>query len=136
MTRTPALLYTRRTSENTSFQELWRIRHWDPWELRSFLRAASLEIGFPVQWCLVEIVVLILVVAVVVLVLTRGGRYLGQLIVNGIVGVVLLFLTNLVIADDIPINVLTVLICAIGGVVGWLIILVLHLLGVAFYVPA
>jgi hypothetical protein len=88
-----------------------------------------------VELGLVEIVVLILVVAVAVLVLTRGGRYLGQLIVNGIVGVVLLFITNLVIADDIPINVLTVLICAIGGVVGWLIILVLHLLGVAFPVP-
>jgi hypothetical protein len=94
-----------------------------------------------IQWRLVElgsveIVVLILVVAVAVLVLTRGGRYLGRLIVNGIIGVVLLLLTNLVLADDIPINLLTILICAIGGVVGWLIILVLHLLGVAFYVPA
>ena len=83
-----------------------------------------------------ELVVLILVVIVILLLLTRGGRYLGRLIVNGVIGVVLLFLTNLVLADDIPINVLTVLICAIGGVVGWLIILVLHLLGVAFYVPA
>ena len=83
-----------------------------------------------------ELIVLIVVVVAVLLVLMRGGRYLGQLIVNGIIGVVLLFLTNLVLADDIPINVLTVLICAIGGVVGWIIILVLHLLGVAFYVPA
>jgi hypothetical protein len=84
----------------------------------------------------VELVVLILVVVVVLLVLTRGGRYLGHLIVNGIVGVVLLLLTNLVLTDDIPINLLTILICAIGGVLGWLIILVLYLLGVAFYVPA
>ena len=83
-----------------------------------------------------ELVVLILVVAVFLLVLTRGGRFLGHLIVNAIVGVVLLFLTNLVLVDDIPINLLTVLICAIGGFLGWLIILVLHLLGVAFYVPA
>lgn len=51
-----------------------------------------------------ELVVLILVVIVVLLLLTRGGRYLGRLIVNGIIGVVLLFLTNLVLADDIPIN--------------------------------
>ena len=92
--------------------------------------------GFRIEWRSVEIVVLILVVAVVVLLLTRGGRYLGRLIVNGIVGLVLLFLTNLVLADDIPINLLTVLICAIGGALGWLIILVLHLLGIAFYVPA
>ncbi len=47
-----------------------------------------------------------------------GSRYLGQLIVNGILGVVLLFLTNLILADDIPINLRTVLVCAIGGVVG------------------
>ena len=92
--------------------------------------------GFRIEWRSVEIVVLILVVAVVMLLLTRGGRYLGRLIVNGIVGLVLLFLTNLVLADDIPINLLTVLICAIGGALGWLIILVLHLLGIAFYVPA
>ena len=79
-----------------------------------------------------ELIVLILVVAVFLLVLTRGGRFLGHLIVNAIVGVVLLFLTNLVLADDIPINLLTVLICAIGGVLGWLILLLLHVLAIAF----
>jgi SigmaK-factor processing regulatory protein BofA len=84
----------------------------------------------------VELIVLILVVIVVLFLLMRGGRFLGRLIINGIVGLVLLFFTNLVLAEDIPINVLTVLICAIGGIMGWLIILVLHLLGVAFYVPA
>ena len=55
-----------------------------------------------------------------------------RLIINAILGVILLFLTNLVLADDIPINLLTVIICAIGGVIGWLVILLLHLLGVAF----
>lgn len=54
------------------------------------------------------------------------------LIINAILGVILLFLTNLVLADDIPINVITVLICAIGGVIGWVVVLLLHLLGVAF----
>ena len=88
------------------------------------------------KWGVMELVVLILVVVVVLLLLARSGRLLGRLIVNGIIGVILLFLTNLVLADDIPINVLTILICAIGGVVGWLVILVLHLLGVAFYLPA
>ena len=83
-----------------------------------------------------EPIVLILFVIVVLLLLARSGRLLGRLIVNGILGLILLFLANLVLAEDIPINVLTVLICAIGGVVGWLVILVLHLLGVAFYVPA
>ena len=55
-----------------------------------------------------------------------------RLIINAILGVILLFLTNLVLADDIPINLLTVIICAIGGVIGWIVILILHLLGVAF----
>jgi SigmaK-factor processing regulatory protein BofA len=57
---------------------------------------------------------------------------LRTLIINAILGVVLLFLTNLVLADDIPINLLTVIICAIGGVIGWIVILILHLLGAAF----
>ena len=57
---------------------------------------------------------------------------MGRLIINAIFGVILLFLTNLVLAEDIPINLLTVIICAIGGVIGWLVILLLHLLGVAF----
>lgn len=82
-----------------------------------------------------ELIVLIVVIVVVLLLLTRGGRFLGRLIINGIIGLVLLFLTNLVLADDIPINLLTILVCAIGGVLGWLLILVLHLLGVAFPTP-
>jgi SigmaK-factor processing regulatory protein BofA len=57
---------------------------------------------------------------------------MGRLIINAILGVILLFLTNLVLAEDIPINLLTVIICAIGGVIGWLVILILHLMGVAF----
>jgi hypothetical protein len=80
------------------------------------------------------IVLIILLVLVALIVLGRGAGSVSGLIINGIVGVVLLFLTNLVIEPDIPINLLTVLICAIGGVFGWLIILILHLLGIAFYV--
>jgi sigmaK-factor processing regulatory protein BofA len=59
-------------------------------------------------------------------------RLLGRLIANAVVGLILLFLTNLFLRDDLPVNLLTMLICAIGGVAGWLVILVLHLLGVAF----
>ena len=59
-------------------------------------------------------------------------RLLGRLIANAVVGLILLFVTNLFLSDDLPVNLLTVVICAIGGVAGWLVILVLHLLGVAF----
>ncbi len=54
------------------------------------------------------------------------------LVINAILVVVLLFLTNLVLADDIPINIITVVICAILGVLGWALLLILHLLGIAF----
>ena len=54
------------------------------------------------------------------------------LVINAILGVILLFLTNLLLTEDIPINIITVLVCAILGVVGWAIVLILHLLGVAF----
>ena len=57
---------------------------------------------------------------------------IGRIVANTIVGLILLFLTNLFLSDEVPLNVLTIVICAIGGVVGWLVIVVLHLLGVAF----
>jgi hypothetical protein len=80
----------------------------------------------------VEAVVLILVIVLIVLLFMQGRVSLTNLAINAIVGVVLLLLANLVLSPPIPINILTVLICAIGGVVGWLIILLLHLLAVAF----
>jgi SigmaK-factor processing regulatory protein BofA len=80
------------------------------------------------------LILIILVVLVLVFLGGRGTGALSRLVINGLVGIVLLFLTNLFISPPIPINIITVLICAIGGVLGWLIILVLHLLGIAFYV--
>jgi len=89
---------------------------------------------------LVLAVVVILAVALLILalltteMLSEAG-WVG-LAINAVVGVLLLFVTNLVVSPPIPINVITLLICVIGGVAGWLIILVLYLLGIAFYVPA
>jgi hypothetical protein len=81
------------------------------------------------------IVLIILIVLVVLIALGREGSLSG-LVINAIVGVVLLFLTNLVLSGSfsapIPIGAITVLICAVGGVVGWLVILILHFLQIAF----
>ena len=88
-----------------------------------------------IQWFSMEWVVLIVEVIAVVAVfylIVRTTALLVGLAVNAIVGLILLFLTNMVVFPPIPINLLTILICAIGGVVGWLIILVLHLLRIAF----
>ena len=57
---------------------------------------------------------------------------LQALIGNTIIGLILLFFGNLFLEDDIPINILTVVICAILGVVGWALLLILQLLGIAF----
>jgi hypothetical protein len=88
---------------------------------------------------LVLLVVVILVVALLILALLtteialEGG--LVGLAINAVVGVLLLFVTNLFLSPPIPINLITILICAIGGVVGWLIVVVLYLLRIAFYIP-
>ena len=80
-----------------------------------------------------EWVVLLVVVGLLVAVLIISGiRFVWALLTNAIIGVILIFLTNLFLSPPIPINILTILISAIGGVIGWLIILILHLLDVAF----
>jgi SigmaK-factor processing regulatory protein BofA len=78
------------------------------------------------------VVLLIVVVVVAAVLISSGIRFLWALLINAIIGVVLIFLTNLFLSPPIPINLLTILISAIGGVIGWLIILILNLLGVAF----
>jgi hypothetical protein len=88
---------------------------------------------------LVLIVVIMAVATLLVALLTTAqlsqAGFVG-LAINAVVGVLMLFLTNLFVSPPIPINIITVLICAIGGVAGWLIILMLYLLQIAFYVPA
>ena len=82
-----------------------------------------------------ELAVLVLMVLMVLGVMLRGSEaVVPGLLINTIVGLVLLFVTNLVLIPPIPINLFTILICAVGGVVGWLVILILHLLEVAFYI--
>ena len=78
------------------------------------------------------VVLLIVVVVVAAVLISSGIRFVWALLINAIIGVVLIFLTNLFLSPPIPINLLTILISAIGGVIGWLIILILNLLGVAF----
>ncbi len=77
------------------------------------------------------LIILIAVVVILGVLIMQGRVSPVGLAINTAAGVVLLFLTNLVISTPIAINLLTVLICAIGGVVGWLMLLVVHLLAEA-----
>ena len=80
-----------------------------------------------------ELVVLVLMVLIVLGVMLRGSEaVVPWLLINTIVGLVLLFLTNLALIPPVLINPFTILVCAVGGVVGWLFVLILHLLEVAF----
>jgi SigmaK-factor processing regulatory protein BofA len=80
-----------------------------------------------------ELVVLVLMVLMVLGVMLRGSEaVVPGLLINTIVGLVLLFVMNLVLIPPVLINPFTILICAVGGVVGWLFVLILHLLEVAF----
>jgi hypothetical protein len=79
-----------------------------------------------------ELAVLVLMVLMVLGVMLRGSEaVVPALLINTIVGLVLLFVTNLVLIPPIVINLFTILICAVGGVVGWLFILILHALGIS-----
>lgn len=51
---------------------------------------------------------------------------------NSIIGIIILFLLNVIFGLGIPINLLSVGVVAIGGLTGVLLILVLHFLGLGF----
>jgi hypothetical protein len=103
-------------------------------------KQSSLRLKLCRMELLVLIVVVVLVVGFLILaLLTTEVAFEGGLIglaINAVVGVLVLFLANLFLSPPIPISIITILICAIGGVVGWLIILGFYLLRIAFYGPA
>ncbi|NLB01421.1 MAG: sigmaK-factor processing regulatory BofA [Methanomicrobiales archaeon] len=78
----------------------------------------------------------LVLVIVLAFILYKVVKSVRDLILNAVVGVILLWLINLlglmhlVGRSDIPINILTVLICAIGGVFGVILTVVFHLLGI------
>ena len=54
------------------------------------------------------------------------------LIVNSLIAIAIMFLLNAVFGLGIPINLITILIVAIGGIVGLLLIIILRLMKIAF----
>lgn len=55
------------------------------------------------------------------------------LLINSVIAIVILLLLNMFLKVGIPINILTVLIVAIGGIIGLLLILLFRFSNVAFY---
>jgi hypothetical protein len=79
------------------------------------------------------VIALAVVVAIIIYYLLEDVL---TLVVNAVVGVIVLFLLNLfhvmnlVGASDLPIDWITVLVSAIGGLAGVVIVVILHLAGV------
>lgn len=81
---------------------------------------------------IIAIIVAVIIAILLYYVLKRGVA----LLINAIVGIIVLFLINalglmhLIGYSDVPINWLTILISAIGGLLGVVIVIIMHLLGV------
>jgi hypothetical protein len=80
---------------------------------------------------IVEITVLILAIIVAVL-LYKILKTATGLAVNAVLGVVVLFAAKLLFGLNIAITLLAVLICAIGGIFGAFLIIILNYFGIAF----
>jgi len=55
------------------------------------------------------------------------------LLINSVFAIIILLLLNMIFRVGIPINIITVLIVAIGGIIGLLLILLFRFSNVAFY---
>ncbi len=79
----------------------------------------------------VELIVLFLVVLAVIAVyyVLKTAKLL---IVNTIMGLILLFVSNIVFKMGIAYSATALLVCALGGIPGAVLVILLHVLGIAF----
>jgi len=75
------------------------------------------------------LVVVILVLIVLYLLVKLGARYGKYLAVNSILGIIVLLLANFV-GLPVPINLITIIICALAGIPGALLVILLFVLGI------
>jgi len=76
---------------------------------------------------LAELLILFAMIVVVYL-LFRVFKSVIYLIINSVLGLIILFVANLVLGLDIAYSWLVILICAIGGIIGAVIVIILQLL--------
>jgi SigmaK-factor processing regulatory protein BofA len=75
------------------------------------------------------LVVVILVLIVLYILVKLGLRYGKYLVVNSILGIIVLALADFV-GIAVPINLFTILVCALAGIPGALLVIILFLLGI------
>ena len=76
---------------------------------------------------LAELLILFAMIVVVYL-LFRVFKSVIYLIINSVLGLIILFVANRVLGLDIAYSWLVILICAIGGIIGAVIVIILQLL--------
>jgi hypothetical protein len=78
------------------------------------------------------IILALLIVITLTLIFFSLVKRLVILVLNSLIGLFALMGFNLLFSQAIPINFWTVLLTAIGGIIGFTIVLVAHFLGIAF----
>ena len=85
--------------------------------------------GFIVIMIETGLIVLILVIVFGALLILKSIKHF---VVNAAIGLLILFVVNSIAGLGIGYNWLVILICAIGGILGAILILVLHFMGIVF----
>ncbi|MFA5763889.1 MAG: pro-sigmaK processing inhibitor BofA family protein [archaeon] len=79
----------------------------------------------------VEPVLVILLLLLVILIGSSSPNWISGLIINGLIGVIILAIINALFKSiEVPINIWTVLIAALGGILGVALLVLLNLAGV------
>ncbi len=80
---------------------------------------------------ILELSVLVLAI-IAAIILYKVLKTVKHMLINTVVGIVLLVVANLALGLDIAYSWVVILICAIGGAVGAVLVIVCHYLGLAF----
>ena len=80
---------------------------------------------------ILELSVLVLAI-IAAIILYKVLKTVKRMVINTVVGIVLLVAANLALGLDIAYSWVVILICAIGGAVGAVLVIVCHCLGIAF----
>ena len=75
------------------------------------------------------ILVLVILTVIAVYIILKAAKFL---IVNAVLGLILLALANIIFKLGIAYTATVLLICALGGIPGAILIILLHVLGIAF----
>ena len=75
-------------------------------------------------------ITLLIIVIVILFIIAKLIPLLTRAVINSIVGFVLLFITNAMGITNISVDVISFLVCAVGGIPGALILIALNIFGI------